>query len=704
VALNLGDIFGGLLGQKKIAVDGELPLQTAGEPKAQIPLSMSLVMGDQGVAKTSKVSAYDFTVSARDRWVLRKRHPYIAAVHNAIVKQAKKVELCVEAIDEEKPFSDKAKANMELFIKDGFGEDGEKELRGRLIDTKKWYGDNFAEIVFDMTTKEPVLVNYLIAETMRILPNEHGQVVGYPQVVDGKLANTFAPANIIHMKEHPDEYSFFGFSDLDALFGALLLDVMADEYSTERLKNDSSHGGIGVFEGNTDAEELGRLRWAIIKQMRQAPGKPLFINGLKQWIPTGVNPKDMDWQELHRSVKEKVMMVYSVLPMQVAVVETGKLANPEQQLEIGEEYIKQELEAVQNFYNLKLTPFFKDSANLHFKFSEVQPKLDAVQKEALIDKTKAETAAILAGIGEYTKDEIREITGHPPLELGGEELHVPPTPLLMGSTPPGSQGQPDPNSEDEEADQPDMTGAKAHTEKKALVLHKASRAENAARFKNSLGLINARFTRQVIALAKAQYPNDAAAKTKSVSAFETMIAQLVSQLHRDLDASVKEHAIKSFKDSKTALGAAFNHTDEHAISAALLTDKALDAVQDFTLAQREGFKAVIVEAFDKGLDERAMVKEMRNFAETETYRLERIARTESNKFANRGRFAGYKDLEKRRGEEYEYEWVGPEDERTSEICQDIKQDNPYDLGEIMKVTDGGEPHINCRHNVVRVVK
>jgi len=737
----------------KFLIPDEMPKENTGEPKAELPLSMTIGMGEQGVAKTGKLSAFDYYVTAKDRYILRKRHPYVAAVHNAIVKQVKKVELNVEVMDNSKPYNEDTKERMEAFIRQGFGEEGEKEFRGRMTDTKKWYGDNFAEIVFDSLSKEPVLCNYLVAETMRVLPNEHGQIIGYPQVVDGALSYTFPPANIIHMREHPDEYSFFGFSDLDALFLALLLDIMADEYSTERLKNDASHGGIGVFDDGADQTELNRLRWMVITQLTQKPGKPIFLNRLKQWIPTGVNFKDIDWQELHRSVKEKVMMVYSVLPMQVAVVETGRLANPEQQLEIGEEYIKQELEQIQNFYNLKLTPFFKNSANLQFKFCEVTPKQDALQKDATIAKTKAETAQILSGIrGTFTKDELREVAGFEPLELGGDETYSnsPPTPFFSGGFPPNSTGEDEQDNEDESAvdiegieerklrakrqqtkpftgyndfadcveqnsDKEDpnaycaaimhaVEGNSAQTETKALRMHKASRTENRAKFEKDTTTIYYRFVRESVKLAKEHYPKEAAQKQKSISSFETAMLALVNHLHRQLDSSTKSNSIKSYADAKVILGATFNRSDEKAIEAMLLTDGTLDAVKVFSINQREGFKSVIMEAFDKGLSERDMAKAMREYADTETYRLERIARTESNRFANRGRFAGYKELEERRGEDYDYEWVGPDDERTTEICEDIKRGNPYDLRGIMQATDGGEPHINCRHNVVRVVK
>lgn len=677
---------------KALVVKDELPKIDSGQTQGSTPTFMGVVDAKLGIQKdVTRLNSYDFRITARMRYTLRKRHAYIAAVHKAIIRQACKAEICVEPIDPSKPYNENTKAEMEQFARDGFGEFGEKRFRGYLLDTKKWNGDAWAEIVFETDADgKPIFVQKLIAETMRILPNESGQVIGYPQVVDGALNFTFSPQNIIHLKENDDEYSFFGYSDLDALYSALLLDILADENMQAKLENDSSPGGILDVEQTDDAELL-RLRWLIVQQLRQAPGKPILLNGIKQWIPPQFGTKDMDWNELHHHVKEKVLMVYGVLPMQVAVVETGKLANPDQQIEIGEEYIRQELEAIQEPYNLKLTPFFKDSANLMFKFGDVQPKLDALQKEAAILKTKADAAKVLSTIpGAYTIDEIRKITDHEELEngTGGEYVQQAPAP---------SFGQP-PEQEEQELPKD------ASFENKALMQHKATRAENREKFARALNSAYAKFTRETIKDAKANYDppqKDENIKAKSIQSFIGSMGGQIATLATALDAISKASATKSYKDAKVALGASFGKPDARAVESLLLTGGTLEAIKGFTLAQREGFSQVLRESFDKGLDLRNMVKEMRNFAETETYKLERIARTESNRFANQGRFSGYNELEKKRGTEYLYDWVGPNDERTTEICTDIKTENPYSLEEIQTATDGGEPHINCRHNCVR---
>lgn len=776
--------------------------------------------GNQGVSKEKalRTDVFDYRLTAKMRYTLRKRHAYTAAVIGALIKQCKKAEIEVIPRTPDytlKPAEEAAKKKMEEFLAIGFGPRGEKEFRGRMIDTKKWYGDAFAEIVFDSSDGQPLLVNYLIAETMRVNPSANGQILSYPQVVDGKLNTIFPIENVIHLIETPDEYNFFyGYSPLDALYLAILLDAYADENSIARLENDTLLGPVFGFENTSDAD-LARMRWQFINQIKQQPGKPVFLNGKFQAIPPQLSQRDFDWQELRRTTKEKIMMNFSVLPIQVSVVETGKLANPDQQIEIGEEYVRQELESMQDAYNLKLASKFKDAENLMFHFRDIEPKLDALQKEATIAKTKAEAAALLAsikgaeqGMGAYTVNEIRDITGHSEVENGEEPVAVtsPPTSsfptgfssqyLKKATTEiqsllfdrqkfsrseaiswaadhgfkhgdveeteekwrlrqfdpdrctPGTYGnreltdgvqaifcsvkaadiQSKPFGEydnfqdcvdkNQDKDNPEAYCAaimqaiegSASFEEKAPVMHKSTRAQNRELFINALEKPYAKFSRAAIKLAKEHYPTPPPDKAmlhvhkKLLSGFEIALGALLSGLMDNLNGATSKHAKKTYSDAKEALGVSFGEQDTRAIERLLSSGGALDAVKDFSKEQQAGFLKVMKEAFENGLDERKMARAMRNYADVETYRLERIARTETNRFANQGRFAGYDELENRRGEKYEYNWVGPQDERTSEICTDIKMGNPYSLEDIMNVTDGGEPHINCRHNVVRMVR
>ncbi|WP_457556330.1 hypothetical protein [Candidatus Pyrohabitans sp.] len=96
-------------------------------------------------------------------------------------------------------------------------------------------------------------------------------------------------------------------------------------------------------------------------------------------------------------------------------------------------------------------------------------------------------------------------------------------------------------------------------------------------------------------------------------------------------------------------------------------------------------------------------------------RFETIVRTETTVVINKARELEYKARDPKG--EFLYRWVGPSDERTTQICMEIKEKSAdgLPLDELKKlVTETARkygstprewtPHINCRHTFVRVVK
>jgi len=49
-------------------------------------------------------------------------------------------------------------------------------------------------------------------------------------------------------------------------------------------------------------------------------------------------------------------------------------------------------------------------------------------------------------------------------------------------------------------------------------------------------------------------------------------------------------------------------------------------------------------------------------------------------------------------QDYDYYWTGPEDERTTDICEDRKRGNPYSWDDVKELET--HPHIQCRHRWV----
>lgn len=74
---------------------------------------------------------------------------------------------------------------------------------------------------------------------------------------------------------------------------------------------------------------------------------------------------------------------------------------------------------------------------------------------------------------------------------------------------------------------------------------------------------------------------------------------------------------------------------------------------------------------------------------------ERIARTETTRIHNLMKAAEAQAFDSNRL----VRWVGPQDSRTSDICTSIKAGNPYRQDDLLRITDNGAPHPNCRHTM-----
>ncbi len=117
-----------------------------------------------------------------------------------------------------------------------------------------------------------------------------------------------------------------------------------------------------------------------------------------------------------------------------------------------------------------------------------------------------------------------------------------------------------------------------------------------------------------------------------------------------------------------------------------------------------------------------LIKEMKNVINTQTYRLERIARSESTAITAKGREIAFSIDEQESGLEHGYNWMGPNDNRTTDIDKEIRRRVQAEgkgkgvstdrLKDIMwDVTEQFNPkmdrrdwlpHIGCRARLVRV--
>lgn len=125
-------------------------------------------------------------------------------------------------------------------------------------------------------------------------------------------------------------------------------------------------------------------------------------------------------------------------------------------------------------------------------------------------------------------------------------------------------------------------------------------------------------------------------------------------------------------------------------------------------------KDYLLDAYEKQKRMETIVNFIKRIAKKLTYEeSEMIARTEMSALSNKAREWSYLKIDPEK--KFKYRWIGPDDNRTTQICKNIKARTArgVSLDELKKIIDeegrkGGFeprdflPHINCRHTFMKV--
>jgi len=203
------------------------------------------------------------------------------------------------------------------------------------------------------------------------------------------------------------------------------------------------------------------------------------------------------------------------------------------------------------------------------------------------------------------------------------------------------------------------------------------------------------------------------------------VKEAVRKMKIATDSHLKDIYIAGAKYAEKILGkpVEFTKIDEEALKAITDSDVLWDAYSNMSKALSRKLNNIITEAYKKPeeFSMSAMVNKMKEEADIETYRLERIVRTETQAASMKGREMAFRKFDPEG--KFRYKWAVRHDDRTSEICKEIEREVeregrgkgvPLDtLKEIIKrvskkymgknwVVRDFVPHPNCRSGIVRV--
>ena len=263
-------------------------------------------------------------------------------------------------------------------------------------------------------------------EQLNICPKCGGSLLqtAYIQMINGEIVARFAKDEIVHGNSGKNLPRLYGIPKLIRLLRIILTMGFIDRYnlaaySSGNLKNiiafpDMNQQQIDELQASIEAQ-LKAFKTDPETGERIRPNRSLWL-GIKQ-TPSLLNTlppsKDMQSLEWYKFYREAVAAVYSVTPVFVSIIESGKSGNnPRMQIDVQNRATIEWQQSVEQPFNNQILPAFAINDWL-FKFNDVEPEDE--EMDARIRLTNAQAANTYAAAGFTVKmDENGE------LEVSGE--------------------------------------------------------------------------------------------------------------------------------------------------------------------------------------------------------------------------------------------------------------------------------------------
>jgi hypothetical protein len=241
-------------------------------------------------------------------------------------------------------------------------------------------------------------------------PTCMGQLVqtAYVQEMNGQIKARFARDEMIHGNNGKNLPRLFGKPKLIALIRALMTMQYMDRYnlaaySSGNLKSiiafpESDQAAIDELKARIESE-LETFKTDAETGERVRPNRSLWL-GTKQ-APSLLNTlppsKEMQSLEWYKFYREAVAAVYSVTPVFVSIIESGRAGNnPRMQIDVQNRATIEWQQSFEQPINNQVLPAF-GITDWQFKFNEVEPEDE--ERDSRIQLTRAQAANIYAAAG-----------------------------------------------------------------------------------------------------------------------------------------------------------------------------------------------------------------------------------------------------------------------------------------------------------------
>ncbi|MEV8324520.1 phage portal protein [Kitasatospora sp. NPDC056731] len=278
------------------------------------------------------------------------------------------------------------------------------------------FGDAYLELV--RLLGEPVAIYTLDATTMTVLSDQHGEVTGYRQDVDGVRSAEFVPEDVIHISLDAPRGGLYGVSPA----AKALLPVTAWLFWEATLKECGRRGDpprlhVDLAHYQDSDVQRWREQYTVHNLGPKAVGTPVITTaggGVQVLDPRKVT----DYLDATRQLRDEIISCFGTPPSKLGIIESGNLGGG-----TGEQQDKTfRVNTIIPIANLLLEKLNYHLLQEGFGISDFH--LEFAEIDYRDSKVVEEIRDIRLRNGSYTLNRYRDEIGEPPVPGGDDAILV----------------------------------------------------------------------------------------------------------------------------------------------------------------------------------------------------------------------------------------------------------------------------------------
>ncbi len=278
------------------------------------------------------------------------------------------------------------------------------------------FGDAYLEVV--TLLGEPVALYTLDATTMTVLCDEHGEVTGYKQDVDGIRSANFKKDEVIHISLDAPRGGMYGVGPAQKA----LLPVTAWLFTESTIKENFRRGDpprLHVDLGTMKDNDVQRWRemYTVNNLGPKAVGAPVITTG--GGVVSVIDPRKVqDYLATSKQLRDEIISCFGTPPSKLGIIETGNIGAgtgeaQDKTFRVNTIYPIQALILEKLNYQLLQKGF--GISGWHLEFGEIDMR-DSEVVERIRD-TRLRN-------GSYTLNRYRDEIGEPPVDGGDDPVLI----------------------------------------------------------------------------------------------------------------------------------------------------------------------------------------------------------------------------------------------------------------------------------------